>query len=74
MAGLKGVAPEIVACISEGREATPDEVARIVDRMSLEIGGARPAISWGVVDVDSSEQLIRGAARLALNGNPAEVR
>ena len=44
---LLTVAPEIVACVGEGRDPTVQELGGLADRVRREIWGHQPAFAWG---------------------------
>ena len=70
---LLTVAPEIVACVGEGRAPTVQELARLADRVRREIWGPRSAFAWGQ---DARDAAIRIAslrvAHVALMGRPPD--
>ena len=43
---LLTVAPEIIACVGEGRDPTVQELGRLADRVRREIWGPQPAFAW----------------------------
>jgi hypothetical protein len=43
---LSTIAPEIIACISEGRDPTIHELARVADRIDRDLFGARSVFAW----------------------------
>jgi hypothetical protein len=63
------IAPEVVACIRDGREPDDAELRRVADFIFIEIRGTAPAFAWGVPGDDRSVDLITLAmARVALSG------
>lgn len=67
------IAPEVIACIAEGRPPTPGELARVAERVRADLGGDRPAFAWGggdtQTDADAAERLSRRVAEVALIGS-----
>ena len=41
------VAPELVACIADGRAPKLQELGRMAERIDREIHGSRPLFAWG---------------------------
>ncbi|MBB4097446.1 hypothetical protein [Sphingomonas kyeonggiensis] len=69
MPGQATIAPEVVACISEGRDPSDAELLRVAGQIWTDIRGARSAFAWGELTADSSERLLSlRAARGALAG------
>jgi hypothetical protein len=69
-AGPATIAPEVIACITEGRSPSADELFRVAGQIWSEMRGSRSAFSWGELTSDSSERLVSlKAARAALAGN-----
>jgi hypothetical protein len=65
-------APEMIACIAEGREPTIDELFRVADRIGADLRGTRSAFAWGELKGDNSERLLTlRAAMTALTGDGA---
>ncbi len=63
------IAPEVIACIAEGRSPTLDELYRVVHRIEAEVQGAGPAFAWGAPGGDGSARLLSlRAAHAALTG------
>lgn len=68
------VAPEIIACVGEGRDPTVPELGRLADRVHLEIWGSRTAFAWGAEQRDNGTRLASfRIAHAALTGSPAEA-
>ncbi|WP_245824440.1 hypothetical protein [Sphingomonas azotifigens] len=63
------IAPEVIACIAEGRPPTPGELARVAERVRADLVGDRPAFAWGDGQPETAEQLSRRVAELALIGS-----
>lgn len=65
------IAPEVIACIAEGRPPTPGELERVARRVRADLGNARSAFAWGDSDGDSAaaDQLSLRVAELALIGS-----
>lgn len=64
------IAPEVVACIAEGRDPSIDELYSVADRIWDDIQGPKSAFAWGQLTADSSERLLTlKAAQAALIGN-----
>lgn len=63
------IAPEVIACIAEGRPPTPGELARVAERVRADLGGDRPAFAWGEGDADTADRLSLRVAELALIGS-----
>lgn len=64
------VAPEITACVGEGREPTVQELGRLADRVHREIWG-EPAVSWEPVSGETVTRLASlRIAQAALLGHP----
>ncbi|WP_237709163.1 hypothetical protein [Sphingomonas elodea] len=61
------IAPEVIACIAEGRPPTPGELARVAERVRADLGSDRPAFAWGATD--GPDQLSLRVAELALLGS-----
>lgn len=61
------IAPEVIACIAEGRPPTPGELERVAERVRADLGGERSAFSWG--DAGAADQFSRRVAEIALLGN-----
>ncbi len=61
------IAPEVIACIAEGRPPTPGEVARVAARVRADLGGERSAFAWG--NADAADQISRRVAEIALLGS-----
>lgn len=61
---VSNLAPEIVACIGEGRAPTLQELGRVADRIRAEIYGSMPVFAWAHEDHGSAERLL--SYRLAL--------
>jgi hypothetical protein len=63
------IAPEVIACIADGRQPELAELYRVADRIWRDLGGERSAFSWGQLPHgDSSRLLVLRAAQAALNG------
>jgi hypothetical protein len=63
------VAPEIIACVGEGREPTAQELGRLADRVRREIWGQRPVVAWTPEPRDAATRL--ASFRIALVGHLA---
>ncbi len=63
------IAPEVIACIAEGRPPTPHELERVAQRVRADLGNARPAFAWGEADPAAADQLSLRVAELALIGS-----
>ncbi len=65
------IAPEVIACIAEGRAPTPHELERVARRVRADLGNARPAFAWGETDADATaaDHLSLRVAELALLGS-----
>ncbi len=65
------IAPEVIACIAEGRPPTPHELERVARRVRADLGDARPAFAWGSPEGDlaAADQLSLRVAELALLGS-----
>jgi hypothetical protein len=64
------IAPEIIACIAEGRNPTIYELSRLADRIASEAWGTDSAFSWGALTNDASLRLISlRFAQAALSGH-----
>lgn len=61
------IAPEVIACIAEGRPPTPGELARVAARVRADLGGDRSAFSWG--DAGAADRFSLRVAELALLGS-----
>jgi len=63
------IAPEVIACIAEGRQPTVHELQRVADRIQADLAGVGPAFAWGDAGSDSSAHLLSvRAAHAALIG------
>ncbi|WP_044330589.1 hypothetical protein [Sphingomonas hengshuiensis] len=67
------IAPEVIACIAEGRDPSVDELLRVADHIWTEVRGTRSAFAWGELTADSSERLLglRAAQGALVGGGPA---
>lgn len=64
------IAPELIACIAEGREPSHAELLRVADQIWSDCLGTRSAFAWGELAADSSERLLTlRAAQHALAGS-----
>ncbi len=63
------IAPEVIACIAEGRPPTATELERVARRVRADLGNARPAFAWGDADASAADQLSLRVAELALIGS-----
>jgi hypothetical protein len=63
------IAPEVIACIAEGRPPTATELERVAQRVRADLGNARPAFAWGDADASAADQLSLRVAELALIGS-----
>lgn len=61
------IAPEVIACIAEGRPPTPGELERVAERVRADLGGERSAFAWGATE--PTEQFSRRVAEIALLGS-----
>lgn len=67
---ISNLAPEIIACIGEGR-APLQELGRVADRIRAEVNHASSAFLWGSDDERSTERLLSyRLALVALTGVP----
>ena len=67
------VAPEIIACVGEGRDPTVQELGRLADRFRREIWGPRPVFAWATEPVEDAVRLASFRIALAaLAGHLAE--
>lgn len=63
------IAPEVIACIAEGRAPSVKELRRVADRIRADLDGAGSAFARGDAGSDSSGQLVSlRAAQAALIG------
>lgn len=62
------IAPEVIACIAEGRPPTPGELERVAKRVREDLVGGRPAFAWGKCGAVDAEQLSLRVAEVALIG------
>jgi hypothetical protein len=68
---ISNLAPEIVACIGEGRAPTLQELGRVADRIRAEIFGSMPVFAWAQEEHGSAERLLSyRLALVALTGVP----
>lgn len=68
-AGPATIAPEVIACIAEGRDPSVDELFRVAGQIWTDMRGSRSAFAWGELTSDSSERLVSlRAAQAALAG------
>jgi hypothetical protein len=63
------IAPEVIACIAEGRPPTPDELERVAQRVRADLGNARSAFAWSEAETAAADQLSLRVAELALIGS-----
>lgn len=63
------IAPEVIACIAEGRAPTPGELARVAERVRADLQGNRSAFAWGAPDPEQTAQLSLRVAEAALIGS-----
>ena len=63
------IAPEVIACIAEGRAPSIDELQRVADRVRADLAGAGSAFAWGNAESENSAHLVSlRAAQAALVG------
>lgn len=68
---IPNLAPEIIACIGEGRAPTLQELGRVADRIRAEVYHSSSAFLWGSDDERSTERLLSyRLALIALTGVP----
>lgn len=68
------IAPEIIACIAEGRLPTISELRRVAERIRSELHGGRSVFAWNRTVAEGSERrLMLRAARAALAGHGYRV-
>ncbi|RYG88362.1 MAG: hypothetical protein EON59_04655 [Alphaproteobacteria bacterium] len=65
------IAPEVIACIAEGRDPSLAELNRVAETIWADLKAARPAFAWDKPQSDSERLLILRAAHAALIGDPA---
>lgn len=63
------IAPEVIACIAEGRPPTLHELERVAQRVRADLGTSRSAFAWGEADTAATDALSRRVAELALIGS-----
>ncbi|WP_447723808.1 hypothetical protein [Sphingomonas koreensis] len=69
------IAPEIIACIAEGRLPTISELRRVAERIRAELRGARSVFHWDRAVAQRTERrLMLRAARAALAGSGVRLR
>lgn len=69
------IAPEIIACIAEGRLPTISELRRVAERIRSELYGGRSVFPWNRTAAEGSERrLMLRAARAALAGGGYGIR
>ncbi len=69
------IAPEIIACMAEGRDPTVHELTRLAARIASEVWGRRSAFAWGGLTSDDSVRLISlRLAHVALIGQVPDKR
>jgi hypothetical protein len=75
MTGPHGIAPELVACISEARAPTLQELGRMAERIDREIYGDQPIFARGGFEANgSSRWRSYRIAHAALVGADGDVR
>lgn len=68
------IAPEIIACIAEGRLPTISELRRVAERIRGEFRGARSVFRWSHSGPERAERrMMLRAALAALAGDGNEV-
>ena len=68
------IAPEIIACIAEGRLPTMRELRRVAERIRSELRGAQSVFRWGRSHQARFERrLILRAALAALAGTGGRI-
>lgn len=68
------IAPEIIACIAEGRLPTMRELRRVAERIRSELRGARSVFRWGRAMPERIERrLMLRAALAALAGTGGRI-
>ena len=65
------IAPEVIACIAEGRDPSVAELNRVAEHIRSDLGIARPALAMNARASESERLLILRAAQAALTGDPA---
>ena len=65
---LTTIMPEMIDCISEGREPNDDELRRVADRIWTDVHGAASVFAWAESRLDDERQLTMRAASAALSG------
>lgn len=64
------IAPEVIACIAEGRDPSPAELDRVAHSIWADLKAARPAFAWDKPQSENERLLILRAAHAALTGAP----
>ena len=68
------IAPEIIACIAEGRLPTMRELRRVAERIRSELRGAGSVFQWGrSVSERAERRLMLRAALAALAGSGGRI-
>jgi hypothetical protein len=63
------IAPEVIACIAEGRDPTITELNRVAEQIWSDVQAARPAFAWGEAVSGSQRLLALKVAQAALTGD-----
>ncbi|QDX25202.1 hypothetical protein FPZ54_03620 [Sphingomonas suaedae] len=64
------IAPEVIACIAEGRDPSVAELNRVAEHIRADLSIARPALAMNARASESERLLILRAAQAALTGDP----
>lgn len=65
------IAPEVIACIAEGRDPSIAELNRVAEQIRSDLSIARPALAMTERASESERLLILRAAQAALTGGAA---
>lgn len=64
-------ASEVVDCVAEGRDPSPEELFSVARRIWADGAAERSAFAWGKLPIDSPDRVeALRAAQLALCGTP----
>ncbi|WP_232318524.1 hypothetical protein [Sphingomonas sp. TDK1] len=63
------IAPEVIACIAEGRPPTAVELERVAERVRADLGGDRSAFAWGKSGIANADEISLRVAEIALLGS-----
>ncbi|MCP3731519.1 hypothetical protein M9978_13910 [Sphingomonas sp. MG17] len=69
----KTIAPEVIACIAEGRYPSVTELNRVADRIWSDLRACRPALFCNVEGNPYERLLVLKAAQAALAGDDPTV-